>query len=275
MMQNSALYTGKVMHMRLRPKRHRLNYRVFSLLLDIDELNQLDASMRLFGYNRRALVSFHDKDHGNGSKEGLRDWIEEKLKEADRFEPEMSIRILCYPRILGYVFNPLTLYFCQRSDGRLHAILYEVCNTFGERHTYIIPIVDMPAGQESQPVLQSCAKDFYVSPFIPMNCYYHFHIQPPKEKLLVRIKEEDGDGMLLIAEFAADRGDLSDRSLGVALLRHPLMTVKVTAGIYWEALRLWNKGVPIHPHKAAAEPVASTVIAPPPTVTQPGELKSK
>jgi DUF1365 family protein len=256
-MVHSALFAGKVMHMRFRPKRHRLQYRVFSLLLNLDELTTLDKTMRLFGYNRRALVSFHDKDHGDGSTNGLRQWVEKRLSDAGMLETDMAIHILCYPRILGYVFNPLTMYFCYNANG-LRAILYEVCNTFGERHTYTIPVEQ--AQQNS--IRQSCAKDFYVSPFVPMDCQYHFQIEPPNDKLLVRIDESDAEGMLLVASFVADRQQLSDRSLLSAFLRHPLMTLKITAGIYWEALLLWRKGAPIYRHRAAANRVASTVVKP-------------
>lgn len=270
--QYSGLFTGNVMHMRLRPKRHRLNYRVFSLLLDIDELPQLDKSMRLFGYNRRALVSFHDKDHGDGSKQGLRKWVEEKLAIAGLTEPEIGIYILCYPRIFGYVFNPLTLYFCYRSDGEMLAILYEVSNTFGERHTYIIRVPEADASSKPRVIHQRCAKDFYVSPFMPMNCFYNFHIELPQDKLLVRIDEEDADGILLIASFAATRSHLNDRTLGLALLRHPLMTLKVSIGIYWEAFRLWKKGLAIHRHKAAINPVDNTVVPSFSSKRQPHEL---
>lgn len=269
---SSGLFTGKVMHMRLRPKRHNLNYRVFSLLLDVDELPQLDKSMRLFGYNRRALVSFHDKDHGDGSREGLRQWVEKKLAIAGVTDPKIGIYILCYPRIFGYVFNPLTLYFCYSPDGMLLAILYEVSNTFGERHTYIIRVSEADASSQKHAIHQRCAKDFYVSPFMPMNCYYNFHIEPPQEKLLVRIDEEDVDGMLLIASFAATRSSLNDRTLGLALLRHPLMTLKISAGIYWEAFRLWKKGLTIHRHTAAIKSNDSTVVLPSSPKPQPREL---
>lgn len=269
--KNSGLYEGKVIHVRLRPKRHSLNYRVFSLLLDIDELPQLDISMKLFGYNRRALVSFYDKDHGNGNEYGLRKWVEEKLDEANLLVPHMSIRILCYPRLFGYVFNPLTLYFCYLPNGNLHAILYEVSNTFKERHTYIIPVGAETYDEKSGSVLQSCAKEFYVSPFMPMDCRYNFKIEPPQDNLVVRIEEEDSEGLLLIAAFNAGRKDLNDQTLRAALLRHPLMTLKVTAGIYWEALKLWWKGVPIYRHKAASKMIASSVISPSPIVSRPDE----
>jgi len=252
----SALFLGDVVHARLRPRRHKLHYRVFSLLLDLDELPALGASSRLFGYNRRAALSFWDKDHGDGSPAGLRPWIEARLREAGCAEDGMGIRVLCYPRIFGYVFNPLTVYFCDDPDGRLRAILYEVCNTFGERHTYVIAVEDDGAG----PVHHGCAKELYVSPFMPMACFYRFHIEPPGETVLVRIDEQDADGPLLVASFTGRRRPMTDRALLGALVRYPLMTLKVMAGIHWEALRIWRKGVPIHRHAAAARPVASTVV---------------
>lgn len=252
----SAIFPGEVIHVRLRPRRHSLRYRVFSLLLDFDELRELSAASWLFGYNRRALLSFWDIDHGDESPGGLRNWVETRLRDAGRLEQGMSIRVLCYPRILGYVFNPLTVYFCYTAGGALRAVLYEVCNTFGERHTYVIAVAD----DETSPVRHGCAKELYVSPFLPMACFYRFHIEPPGEAVLVRIDESDADGPLLVASFAGKRQPMTDRTLLGALLRYPLMTLKVTAGIHWEALRIWRKGVPIHRHQAAARPIASTIV---------------
>lgn len=254
----SAIYAGDVTHVRLRPHGHRHHYRVFSMLLDLDELSALSASSRVFGYNRPALFSFRDEDHGDGRRNGLRDWVESHIAAAGTLEAGMRISVLCYPRILGYVFNPLTLYFCHTASGSLRTILYEVCNTFGEKHTYVIAVAD----ESSIPLQHSCAKEMYVSPFIPMACLYHFHIVPPGEKILIRIDEEDEEGPLLIASFAGRREAISDRSMCLAFLRYPLMTLKVTAGIYWEALRIWRKGIPVHQHQAAANQVNSTIVRP-------------
>ncbi len=182
-MTRSALYAGDVAHTRLRPRRHRLHYRVFSLLLDLDELPILDSALRLFGHNRPAIYSFHDADHGDGRTGTLRDWVEERLRLAGIGVAHPRIEVLCYPRIFGYVFNPLTVYFCSDGD-QLRAILYEVCNTFGERRTYVIA-----AGGESRVVRQRCAKQLYVSPFVPMGCTYDFTIRPPADRVLVKIDE--------------------------------------------------------------------------------------
>ncbi|MEO6015030.1 MAG: DUF1365 domain-containing protein [Devosia sp.] len=250
---NSALYAGKVFHARVRPRKHKLVYRVFSILLDLDEIDALASRLRLFGHNRGAVFSFHDADHGAGDG-NLRGWVTAQLAAADVALAAPKITMLCYPRILGYVFNPLTVYFCADGD-ELKAILYEVHNTFGERRTYVIRVAPGASVVE-----QSCAKELYVSPFVPMDCVYQFHIEPPGAKVVVRIDETDKQGMLLTASFAGARKPLTDRELLKALFAYPLMTLKVTAAIHWEAMKLWAKGVPIIRHKAARVRIATTVV---------------
>ena len=142
---NSALYVGTVVHQRLKPRRHRLSYRVFSMLIDLDELPQLDRSLRLFRYRRWGALSFHDVDHGDGSDRPLRPWVEACLAEAGIDLNGGSILLLCYPRVFGYVFNPITVYFCRNSDGSVAAIMYEVNNTFRQRHCYLIPVCECGA----------------------------------------------------------------------------------------------------------------------------------
>ena len=252
---NSAIYEGSVVHERLRPKRHRLRYAVFSFLVDLDELPDLDRRSRLFGYNRVAPLAFYDRDHGPASGEALRPWVEDHLRAADLTVDGGPIRLLCYPRIFGYVFNPLSVYFCYLRDGCLTAILYEVCNTFKERHTYVIPVDDV-----SRPVIrQSCDKQLYVSPFIGMDCDYHFRIVPPDENINIVIRQEDSDGLLLAASFQGKRAEVTERSLARLLIQFPLLTVKIVAGIHWEAIRLWLKGLQVFPHSPTSGPVQSSV----------------
>jgi len=233
----SALYRGVVAHKRLRPKRHKLSYRVFTLLLDLDELPTL--SLRLLGINRPGVMSFRETDHGDGGP--LRPWVARRLAEAG-FTADGPIRVLCYPRILGYVFNPLTVFYCHNGDGSLAAIIYEVHNTHGERHAYVLP------GGEGV-VQHSCAKEFFVSPFMPMDCVYNFTIGAPDEAVSVNIVEKDGEGVLLTASFVGQREELTDRAIAGALLAHPLMTLKVTAAIHWEAVKLLLKGLRVYPHR--------------------------
>jgi len=256
MNRGSAIYVGDVVHRRYRPKEHRLRYKVFSLLIDLDELPDLDRHLRVFGYNRRALISFWDKDHGSGQPGKLREWVEAQLTDAGLDRADLRIRLLCYPRLFGYVFNPLTVYFCETRDGDLGAILYEVCNTFHERHTYVIPI----EGGSQSVVRHSCRKQMYVSPFIPMDCSYQFTTRRPDSRVAIAIRETDGEGSLLSASFSGERRVLSDASLLRTLIGFPLMTLKVTAAIHWEALRLWLKGVPIHRHIKSLNPHARTIV---------------
>ncbi|MCB1475189.1 MAG: DUF1365 domain-containing protein [Rhodobiaceae bacterium] len=253
----SAIYTGHVVHVRHRPRRHRLRYRVFSMLLDLDELPDLSRRLRLFGYNRRAVFSFRETDHGYGEAGRLRDWVADRLSASGVHMEDMRVSLLCYPRIFGYVFNPLTVYFCRNSQGDLKAILYEVSNTFRERHTYVIPV----AGGDGK-VLHACDKAHYVSPFLSMDCRYRFRIAPPGERVMISIDEEEGGESVLFASFAGAREPLSDAVLARRLFSHPLMTLKVIAAIHWEALRLWLKGVPIHRHHPASERVTSSPIKP-------------
>lgn len=257
----SAIYAGNVVHARHRPRPHKLRYRVFSLLLDLDELPLADQTMRLFAHNRFSIFSFHDKDHGIGEKGALKDWCRTKLGEADIDVPleELRVEMLCYPRIFGYVFNPLTVYFCRdrRENDRLVAILYEVCNTFHERHTYIIPTPQGAGGT----VRHACDKEMYVSPFVPMECTYDFRIDPPQEMVRVAINERDAEGELLFASFTGKRLPLTDGALARCFLSHPLMTLKIMGAIHWEALLLWAKGNPLYRHKAAESRIASSVPA--------------
>ncbi|OSQ32802.1 DUF1365 domain-containing protein [Thalassospira sp. MCCC 1A03138] len=241
----SALFEGSVMHHRLRPRDHKLRYRVFSFLFDLDEIDGLAGSLKLFSRNRFNLFSFHDRDHADRDHGDIRTRIEDILNKHDLGDCTHRIELLCYPRILGFVFNPLSVYFCHRADGSVGAVLYEVSNTFGDRHSYLIPV--RPDAIDEKGVLrQSCAKGFYVSPFIDMQADYHFRICMPDEKVAVAIRETDRDGAFLNAAFVGDRTALSDRNLFMAFVRYPLMTIKVVAGIHYEALHLWRKGMKFH-----------------------------
>lgn len=245
-MTASALYIGKVVHQRHRPKTHRLAYRVFSLLLDLDELDELDRSLRLFGHNRWALFSLLDRDHGAGDGGDLKHYIQEHLSNAGITDADGPIRLLCYPRVLRYVFNPLSVFYCHDRDERLKAVVYEVSNTHGERHSYVIPVsADRP------PIRHACDKVFFVSPFIPMDCRYRFHINKPEKRLHLFIHETHQGLPILDAWFTGRREALTDGTLLQSALSIPLLTLKILIGIHWEALKLWRKGLPIFSHPPA------------------------
>jgi len=234
----SALYIGSVVHRRLRPREHRLRYSIFYLLLDLDEIDVLAGKLRLFSHNRLNLFSFHDRDHGDGAIASPRKRIEWHLQEAG-IDSGGPMRLLAMPRILGYAFNPLSIYFCHRRDSSLSAIFYEVNNTFGQRHNYLIPVAPDAKGL----IRQESRKSFYVSPFMSTDMVYSFSVVPPGEDLSVSVIGRDTEGPLIVAELAAIRQELSDAALARAFCAYPLLTLKVIAGIHWEALLIWLKGV--------------------------------
>lgn len=243
-MPQSCLYEGQVMHCRLRPVHHRFVYSVFSLLLDLDELGALDRRLRLLSHNRFNLFSFDDRDHGARDGSPLRPWIEAQLAAHGIDAGGGRVFIHCLPRLLGYVFNPLSLYWCYDRGGALRAVLFEVKNTFGGQHVYVLPV---SAGHAAgAPVRQRAAKLFYVSPFIGMDAEYRFNVREPEEHLSILIRETIPEGDLLIATHAGRRRVLGDGALIRALVLFPLVTLKVIGAIHWEALKLWFKGVRLH-----------------------------
>ena len=183
----SGLYVGAVMHRRLRPKVHQFRYRAFWLLIDLDELPVLTARLRLFSHNRFNLFALHEADQGDGSPTPLRIQAERLLSEAGIDIAGGAIRLLCMPRTLGYSFNPISIYFCHRPGGELAAIIYEVHNTFGERHSYVASVET-----KFDEIRQSCRKVFYVSPFMDMDLTYHFRLTEPTERVAVGITRQQG-----------------------------------------------------------------------------------
>lgn len=249
----SALYTGQVMHLRLRPVRHQFRYRIFTLLLDLDELPALARKLRLFSHNRGNLFSFHDRDHGPGDGSNLKAWVQAQVQAAG-LAGDGAVLLQCLPRMLGYVFNPLSVYYCYDRHGRLEALLHQVSNTFGERHSYLLPVTER---DDRGVVAQSVDKALFVSPFNGMDHRYHFQVRDPDDRLSVVIRQTDAHGNLLFATVTGHRQMVSDRVLFARFLAFPAMTLTVLAAIHWHALRLWIKGVPLaKKHPAPQEPVS-------------------
>ena len=238
--QRSKLCWGTVVHRRYRPKVHELRYRVFSLLLDLDELDCADRASRLFSVNRPNLISLQEKDHGAGESAGLKDFIVNKVKQAGGHAQRVTM--LCYPHVLGYAFNPLTVYYCYDQRNELTAHVFEVNNTFGDRQFYVLS-----AQADGGVLARTCRKQMYVSPFNEVDGHYEFHISSPGDTLAVGVNLRVKGTPVLKAYHTASTEPLTSRGLIKAVLSMPLMTVKVIAGIHFEALCLWAKGLKIMP----------------------------
>jgi uncharacterized protein len=249
---NSGIYVGRVSHTRVKPRKHALAYRVFMLLVDLDELPAL-GRLKTLGVGRFNLFGFDPRRFGDGSRTPLKTQVEATLAAAG-IAHGGPVRMLAMPQILGRAFNPLTVYFCHRSDGALSAILYEVNNTFGERHSYLIPAPNAAL------VKQACAKQFYVSPFMDMELSYAFRILRPEERVLVAVDTCDAEGLVLAASFSGERRPLTDRELLKAWLTHPWMTLGIIAAIHVEALKIWLKGEKVRVRPPA--PAQAVTVAP-------------
>ncbi len=236
----AALYFGNVMHARLKPMRHRFSYRVMSLLIDLDRLAEADRQSLLFGVNRAGLYSFHESDHGSCDATPLRRYVQRRANEHGIDLTGGRVLLLCYPRLFGYTFNPLSVYFCSAADGRLELMIYEVRNTFGDIHSYVLPVKERECSAAG--LRQQQDKIFYVSPFIGMAMRYHFRVTPPDDCVKLRILQTDTEGPVLSATFSGRRAALTSHALLRAFFALPMVTFKIIAAIHWEALRLWLKG---------------------------------
>ena len=233
----SFIYNGTVIHKRFKPKIHFFKYKVFSLLIDLSELNNLDKKVGFFSYNKFNLISFFDKDHGDRDGSLVINWVKKNLKENNVNCENIRIKLLCYPRILGYVFNPLSIFYVYDKNDKLISLLYEVKNTFGEQHTYIFKI------KENNLLKHNCEKKFHVSPFIEMNCSYFFRTLKPADKISIIIDQYQLNEKILYASQDGKRTDFTTSELIKSYLKHPLMTFKVIAAIHFEAFKLWTKGI--------------------------------
>ena len=237
-MISSCIYNGNVIHKRFKPKEHFFKYKVFSLFIDLSELNELNDKLKFFSLNKFNLISFYEKDHGERDGTSLFDWVKKNLSTNEISTDNIKVKLLCYPRILGYVFNPLSIFFVYDKNYDLISILYEVKNTFDEQHTYVFKVES-----QNKLIQNNCSKKFHVSPFIEMDCNYFFKILNPDQKLSIVIDQYDQEGKILFASQDGVRSDLTSKNLMNFYLKHPLMTFKIISAIHFEAFKLWIKGI--------------------------------
>lgn len=249
-----AFVPGDVMHARFRPKPHRFAYRVANLLIDCDRLDEAGRASPFFSIGRFNLFSFHPADHGPCDGSPLSDHVRCLLAPDGIDIDGGRVLLLAYPRVLGYVFNPISVFYAYDRTDELRAVIYEVRNTFGDMHTYVCPV--RPGELSEAGLRQERDKLLYVSPFLGMGMRYRFRLRPPGERLAVRILETDENGPILAATFHGTPERLTTGRLVRAFVRLPLLTLKVMAGIHWEALRLWLKGVKFHARPAPPPPVS-------------------
>ena len=234
----SCIYSGYIIHKRFKPKKHFFSYKTFSLLIDLNEIKGLDKKINFFSYNKFNIMSFYNIDHGPRDGSSLVKWATKTLRKAKINLDGGRIKLLCFPRFFGYVFNPLSIFYCYDKNLKLKAILYEVKNTFNEQHTYIFK-----SKTSSKIILHKWNKKFYVSPFIEMKTFYNFRLTRPSNKIDILIKQSDDRGLLLIAKQVGKKLELNSQNLFYQFLKHPLMSFKVIGAIHFEALRLWLKGI--------------------------------
>ena len=238
------LYHGPVMHQRMLPFGHRFSANVFSLLIDLDRLDELFRAIPFAAVDRPALVSFHRKDHGPRDGSCLRAHADQLFARAGMARPA-RLFLLCYPRVLGYTFNPLSVYYAFDADGAPSGLLYEVRNTFGDMHTYVAPLAPGEVGPAG--IRQGAKKRFFVSPFLGFDLAYRFRLTTPGDTLAVRILEvDDAARPVFAATFHGERRDLTAASLARACLAVPLLGLNIVARIHWQAIRLWLKGADFH-----------------------------
>ena len=237
MLPDNCIYKGEVYHARHTPFIHDYKYKVFGFFIDIDDLPELDKTLKYFSLNTWNITSLNYKDHGRRDGTNIRPWIEKAGREKNIDLSTARIYMLAFPRLWGYVFNPITIYYCYTPQGDLIAMLYQVKNTFGEQHGYLLPF-----DKSSQNIKQKTQKVFHVSPFIHMDCEYHFRLKPPDETLNFAIHQFRRGEKMLTATWTGQKKPLSDKQILKTALTMPLMTLKVITSIHWQALRLWLKG---------------------------------
>lgn len=234
-MTRSALYRGFVTHRRLTGPDHGFRYALYMCLLDLEELGELDRRVRLFGHNKRRPLGFYEADHLEGGTAPLRDSLEALFAREGVTWPGGRVELLTHCRVLGHVFNPISVFYCYGPGDELAAVVAEVNNTFGDRHPYVLPVEDGRAVWRHKKLM-------HVSPFFSLAGSYHFELPAPGPRLEAVVDLTRGGRTELATRLSLERQPLDDTQLARALVRYPLVTLKVVAAIHWQALRLWWKG---------------------------------
>lgn len=265
----SGLYPGVVVHRRRGEVNHDLRTRVVMALFDLDELPVLDERVRGFGVDRAAPVAFRASDHGHADGSSLRTWLHEVTSAAGVSDVSGRAQVMCMPRVLGYGFDPISVWFCHDRVGRLSALVHEVRNTFGQRHAYVVadPLsgraLSGDDGHDRRPadvLRHRVDKAFHVSPFFDVDGDYDFTVTVPGDRAAIAITHNAGDGHTLTASFTGHRRPFTTRTLWRSMVRHPGLTQRVMASIHIEAARLWRKGATYRPVPTPGDPV--TVATP-------------
>lgn len=239
----SAIYRGTVRHRRRRPRPHTFRMSTYHVLVDVDELGELDRCVRGFGYNRRALTTFYDRDHFGLLDLPVRDKISGWLERQGRSLPAGRLTVLTNLRVAGYVFNPVSWWFCYDLNDNLVMVLAEVNNTFGDHHVYILDDL----ATDGAVVRAAATKVFHVSPFLPITpLEYRFTVQPPGDHVMVHMDVDDRDGKLFDATQRGVRQPFTTAVLWRMMARHPLAPLMTIGAIHWHAIRLALKRVPFH-----------------------------
>lgn len=250
------LAIGRVRHRRLKPVGHAFDYPTFFLLLPLRTLREQAGSA--LARNRFGLIAFHDRDHGDGRSDCLA-WLDERLNAEGVHDADGEVWLQTHPRVLGYVFKPVSFWYCHRRDGSLAAVVAEVNNTFGERHCYLLAGPDLAWGSE-----QRAAKVFHVSPFCRTEGSYRFRFARTDRRIVARVELDDTAGPLLVTSVAGELGEATTARQRRAFFGQPAMTLGVIARIHWQALRLWLKRVPfVRKPPAPARPMTASASSTP------------
>lgn len=247
-----GIYVGSIGHRRREPVGHAFRYPLFMALLDIDRIPELMAASRVTGYNRWSWASFHEADHFGDPSLPLRQRLALDAAAHGLTLPDGPIFLLTHLRYLGYCFNPVSFYYCYEATGQLSLVLAEVNNTFGGRHNYWLEPSPVSRGPHAPVTYRAAStKSFYVSPFMPPDMAYAFAFTEPVDHLVMHMSLERASGTETPHTFDASlqlhHRPWDAQAIVRTLLRYPAMTVNVIAGIHWEALKLWWKGLPIVP----------------------------